>query len=103
MKYHNKIQKNGKVYRKSIFLFIGIIGLLMVLQVGLSNSLSTAGEKLMTLQYDSLNLQKENEVLSNEIAKRQSLINIEKLALEKGFTKIENKLSIAAPIPVALK
>jgi cell division protein FtsB len=105
MKYNNDIQKKflGQKHQKFQLFLIGIIGLLVVLQVGLSNNLSNAGEKVTQLQADSQNLQKENELLKNEISKKQSLAYIEKKALDEGFTKIDNKLSIAAPIPVALK
>ena len=73
------------------------------MQVILSNSLSTVGEKILTLQNETANLQKENESIRNEITERQSLTFIETKALAMGFSKINQKLSISAPIPVALK
>lgn len=105
MKYNKEIQRKliGKKHQKCLLFLVVIIGFLVVLQVGLSNNMSNAGEKVTLLQVDSQNLQKENESLRNEITKKQSLSYIEKQAIAKGFTKIENKLSIAAPIPVALK
>lgn len=74
------------------YIAVGAICLfiLMLAQIWASNNVVTYGEKLERLLTLEKSLNMENQLLENEIAKRESLSNIASKSAELGFSEPES-------------
>ena len=62
----------------------------MIAQIWASNNVVTYGEKMERLSALSKTLSMENQLLQNEIAKEESLINISSKSAGLGFSEPES-------------
>ena len=85
-----------------LFLFIVIIALSLV-QVGLSNRISTAGAQLTQLEKSLMTYQKENIVLQEQFLEASSFTNLSKKAKKLGFVEAKSQIYLNTPLPLALK
>jgi len=85
-----------------ILLFL-LISFLALGQLVVSHYLATMGEKLSLLEAKANQLEKENQVLEEEIKVSGSLSKISSRAKEFGFVKTTAVLHLTPQIPVALK
>ncbi|MCL5784019.1 MAG: hypothetical protein M1142_01530 [Patescibacteria group bacterium] len=71
--------------------YIGLAGItlfiLMIAEIWASNNIVTYGEKFEKLSMLAKTLNLENQVLENEIAKRQSLGSVASKSAELGFSE----------------
>lgn len=92
---------------KKPFLFLGslflLILLLSVVQVIVSNRLSTTGMALGKLQDDISQYKKENAILREKVLVASSLDHIASAAAELGFTQTKSYVFLSAPLPIALQ
>ena len=92
---------------KKPFIFLGslvfLILVLSVVQVIVSNRLSTTGTELGKLQDDISNFKKENAILREKVLVASSLDRIASSAAELGFTDTKTHVFISAPLPIALQ
>lgn len=78
----------GKDYsKKYICLVVVCLIMLMLVKIWASNNVVTYGEKFEKLSTLKKTLNMENQILENEIAKRQSLNNIASKSGELGFSE----------------
>lgn len=80
-------RKFGKKYIS--FVAIGLF-ILMLGQIWASNNVVTYGEKLQRLAGLEKTLKMENQLLENEIAKKESFVNIASKSAELGFSEPES-------------
>lgn len=82
-----KIQSNPKAMK---FIIIGLSILLVVLfvEIWVVNRTSTYGDEIYKLKQAQASLELENQVLSNKIAQKSSMILLEKKANILGFNTI---------------
>lgn len=80
-----------------------IIIVLSVVQVVVSNRLSTTGIELSSLQNDLKTYKKENSILSEKILIASSFVNIDAIAKDSGFVKNKSVLFVSTPLPIALR
>src|SRR5579862_8539412 len=71
--------------RKLIYLFIGIFFLVIILEIWTVNRLSTYGEQINKIEQLSSDLQLQNDILKDDIAKKSSLSVIAQKASQLGF------------------
>lgn len=83
-------------------LFMGLVIFLLLLQVVVSNRLSTAGIELNRIEEDIRNMAQENEILEERIASASALLTLKEKALELGFTRQVSPVFLAHDSPVAL-
>lgn len=72
---------------KLLFVIFSIVSILIMVNLFVSNSLSTKGKLVTDFKVKSEELKKENIALKSEIARLGSLTEIEKKAAELGFAK----------------
>lgn len=84
------------------FLVLSIL-FLSVVQVVVSNSLSTSGLELAKMQKEIAVLQKENYILSEELLFESSLTRIASQAGELGFVDSKAEIYLSTPLPIAVK
>lgn len=86
-------------------LLLLIVIALSVVQISVSNMLSTGGIELAQVQDNIHNLQKENAILKEQIYSMASLTNIAQKADKLGYVEGVNTstLVIANPQPLAIK
>ncbi len=82
---------------------IVIIIILSIVQVGVSNSLSTTGVVLSGLEQDILFYKKENAVLREKLLVTSSLTQVASKAAELGFVEGKSQLFVSKSWPVAVK
>jgi len=75
--------------------------LLMVVQVIVSNRLSTAGAKIATIEEEIKKIEEENELLQKEIASASSLLTLQERARLLGFIKTTSTFNLFEELPVA--
>jgi len=95
-----------KKNNKGSALLILVIFLVVFLTLGqlvVSHYLATMGEKLSLLEAEARRLERENQILEEEIKLSGSLFKISLRAQELGFVKTTVVLHLAPLIPVALK
>ena len=80
-----------------------VIIALSIVQVVAANSISTTGIELSKLQDETTTLQKQNEVLHEQVLSLSSLTSIASRAASMGFTESKDTLVIAQPLPLAIK
>lgn len=66
-----------------------------------TNLLATQGNELENLSMQTMNLEKDNLHLKNQISQSTSLAYVEQKANELGFVEINQTLAISGSIPVA--
>lgn len=86
-----------------IFFIITIIIGLAVVQVVVSNKLSTAGIELENLQSKVDAYRKENINLDEKVLEASSLQNLSKKARAIGFVQAKSQIYLTNPVPLALK
>lgn len=84
-KFETEEPKKG-LPKKYIGMVLVCLFILMLIEIWVSNSVVTYGEKLEKLSVLSRNLSLENQVLENQIAKNVSLTNIASKSSELGFS-----------------
>lgn len=83
---------------------LGIIILLSVVQISLSNILSTGGIQIATMQEELLSYQKENAQLKEQIYSLASLTHITDVASGQGYVKeTATAFVLDNPTPLAIK
>lgn len=85
-----------------IFFLFGVIIALSLVQVGLSNKISTAGAQLTQLETKLVAYQKENIVLQEQFLEASSLTNLSKKAKKSGFVEAKSQIYLNTPLPLAL-
>lgn len=80
-----------------------IILVLSVVQVVVSNILSTTGITLSHLEDEIRVLKKENSALSEQVLTASSLTRIASSASELGFVDSKSYVFVTAPLPLAQK
>ena len=86
-----------------IIFFITVITGLVVVQVAVSNKISTAGIELENLQAQTFKIKKENTILEDKVLEASSIINLSNKAKELGFVSVKSNIYISNPLPLALK
>jgi len=76
--------------KKYIILVTICFLMLIVTQIWASNNVVTYGEKLEKLSRFSKQLNLENQILANEIAKHESINNVASKSAELGFSQPES-------------
>lgn len=91
--------------RPLVFLFFlfSIIMLLSVVQVVVSNRLSTTGLELAKMQEEMKLYKNENALLSERLLEASSLTQIASKAAELGFVEARSLIVVSAHVPIAAK
>lgn len=90
--------------RKNIVGFISLVILcLAVLQVVVSNSLSTTGITLSDLQQEVNGYKKENSILQEKVLTASSLTQIASKAATMGYVEAKSQLVVGIALPIAIK
>ncbi|MBI2033137.1 MAG: hypothetical protein HYT10_01585 [Candidatus Levybacteria bacterium] len=89
------------VFFITIIFFIIII--LSIVQVSISNSLSTTGIQLSKLEKEIAVYKRDNTLLREEVLSDSSLYNIASKASEMGFVEAKSRVYIGAPLPLAVR
>lgn len=85
-----------------IFTFVIIIGLSIV-QVSVSNQLSTTGTELATIEQEIDQYKRENTQLQEKVLVASSFTNISEKAKRRGFVSSKSLVYLTTPPPLALK
>lgn len=85
-----------------LFLFTVIIGLSLV-QINLSNQISTAGAELAKLEKEVSDYKRKNIVLKEQLLEASSLTNLSKKAEKLGFVESKQQVYLNTPLPLALR
>lgn len=90
-----KLQTSGKnrsffTKKKIISLFVFTLLIGTVLEIWVSNRLATFGEQYTKIEQSISDLTLENQLLEDQIAKRESLSRTEKYAGLSGFEEVNN-------------
>ncbi len=80
-----------------------IVVVLSVLRVALVNSISTTGIELASLEKETKEYKKQNEVLKEQYLQASSFTNIEEKAKQLGFVESKTQVYLSEPLPLALK
>jgi len=86
-----------------LILIITLTAFLCLGQLVVSHYLATMGEKLSLLEAKANQLERENQILEEEIQASGSLSKISLRAKELGFVKTTAVLHLTPQLPVALK
>lgn len=84
-----------------IAIIVGIVVFLSVLQVVVSNKLSTTGVVLGRYQDEIKQYETENTILAQKLLVSTSLQSIASQAAELGFIETTQKLVLSASVPLA--
>ena len=89
--------------RPALFIALNILVIiaLSIVQVVAANSISTTGIELSKIQDEITTLQKQNEVLHEQVLSLSSLNSIASRAASMGFQESKATLVIAQPLPLA--
>lgn len=85
-----------------IGLLIGIIIALTLVQVWVSNRISTTGITLAKISDEISSYKRENALLSEDVLVNSSLTQIASSAAELGFVDVKSSVYINAPLPLAV-
>lgn len=83
------------------FFIISMISL-WVVQVVISNRLSTTGIELEKIQSEVAKYKKENTLLEEKVLEASSLINVSQKAKSLGFVESKSQIYLTSPLPLAL-
>lgn len=86
---------------KLVISIIGIIIILSLVQLYISHSLAAAGEKVGLLETKARQLEFQNAILEEEIAKVGSLNNVSAEAEKLGLVKSDRVIHLTPQMPVA--
>ncbi len=86
-----------------ISFLVGIIIFLTVLQVVVSNRLSTTGFTLSKIQEEIISLRVENTRLAEQVLSDSSLTNVSSQAASLGFIEAKNPFFVSPQLPLARK
>jgi cell division protein FtsL len=86
---------------KLLIIISGLIVILSLVQLFISHSLAAAGEKVGLLENRAKQLEFENAILEEEIAKTGSLSRISEEAERLGFIKSGKAIHLTPQLPVA--
>ncbi len=91
--------------KPAIFItFLGLIVIfLTIVQVVVSNRLSTTGNNLWKLEEEVAYYEKQNAVLKEELLTVSSLNNIASTAGQLGFVEDKSQIFLSAPLPLAVR
>ncbi|MDP3988457.1 MAG: hypothetical protein Q8P80_04940 [Candidatus Levybacteria bacterium] len=91
--------------KPAIFItFLGLIVIfLTIVQVVVSNRLSTTGNNLWELEEKVAYYEKQNAVLKEELLTVSSLNNIASTAGQLGFVEDKSQIFLSAPLPLAVR
>lgn len=90
--------------KKNIVAFISLIILcLAILQVVVSNSLSTTGITLSDLQQQVNVYKRKNAILKEKVLTESSLTEIASKAATLGFIETKSQLIVGSAVPIAIK
>jgi cell division protein FtsL len=104
-KNKSEILQNKSNIKKPLLLitfFIAVIITLSVIQVAISNRISTAGIELENLQSQIEKYKKQNTLLEEKILEASALTNISKKAKALGFVDYKSQVYLTNPLPIAL-
>ena len=84
-------EKSSKKKVLRIAKFVGVILLVVfALEIWMVNRLSTYGNKIQSFKQQEAALQLENQVLTNQIAQKASLMSTEKRSTALGFDSVKS-------------
>lgn len=84
-----------------IAVLVGIILMLTITQVVVSNRLSTTGLVLGKLQDEIALFKTENTILSEKLLVASSFTSIASAAAQLGFSETKTAIVLTAPLPIA--
>lgn len=94
------------IIMKKPFFIIGILGviiiLLSVVQVVVSNSISTTGMVLGEMQTEIESYRKENTLLSEKILTLSSFDHVASVAAQLGYVPAGTPIAVTASLPLAI-
>ena len=76
---------------------------LSIVQISVSNSLSTTGIGLLKIEKQVKQYRKENALLSQRILELSSYTRIASQASEMGFIEEKSQMAVTGPLPIASK
>lgn len=88
IKKFDPVLQNKSFSKKYIFMAIFGLSVLTVAQIWANNTMVIYGEKFERLHLLSQNLNLENQILENEIARQSALISVASKSASLGFSKI---------------
>lgn len=97
-------EKEIKIFNKYKFIVVSLyflVFILCALQIIVSNSLTSSGEKISKINNETEKLRFENKLLEEDIAKINSIYVLTALAKEKGFVKSTTTMVLSPMIPIA--
>lgn len=83
-------EQKKKFPKKIIGLSLGMLIILTLIEIWVSNTVVVYGEKFEKLASLEKNLLMENQILENEIAKDSSLNNISSKSAQLGFSTLQS-------------
>ena len=83
-----------------LFIFSVIIGLSLV-QISLSNQISTAGAELAHLEKEVAEYKRKNIILKEQVLEASSLLTLSKKAEKQGFVQSKSQVYLNTPLPLA--
>lgn len=88
-KFEPELPQKGIPKKLAAYIAVCLLVLTLV-QIWVSNTVVSYGEKFEELSLLEQTLKMENQILENEIAKRTSLTNLATKSAELGFYKLES-------------
>lgn len=92
--------------KKTFYIIFGLVSIILflsVIQITLSNKLSTSGAVLSKLQDQIKSYEKENTLLQEKILTLSSLTNLASKSAELGFVPSKSQLVLGTSVSLALK
>lgn len=93
-----KIFNKFKLIVRALYFLVFI---LCALQIIVSNSLTSSGEKISSINNETEKLRFENKLLEEDIAKLNSIYMLTSLAKENGFVKSTTTMVLSPMVPIA--
>jgi hypothetical protein len=101
MNYRNKIIVNKKKSLPITSLLVGLVLILLIIQVVVSNRIAISGNKITQMEQEINNLNQENSFMNEKIASASSLAVIREKSVNLGFTKNITPFYVSTNLPVA--
>lgn len=92
--------KNQKIWLP--YILSGVVYVLLVLQVVISNRLAVTGKHISQIEEDLSQTQKENTLLRERIASASSLLTLKSKVKDMGFEKQIEPIYLSDELPIAL-